>query len=339
MTFPAIIFPTVIRSKMIFPTFISRLMICPPMICLLMICPPMICPPMICLLMICPPMICPLMICPPMICPTWTYNSLSCSCILCKNITLRSWSELMAVVGKVVRRLFSKLRELRLLFTSWNTDSSRRWITFLSRFRAVKEPIPARSVLDNSCIWFCARSRNARPPRFLIAGGKVLRWHPFRFRFFKDCSNPARESSAKVTLLSESFNVFNLRVTKALLGRNLILLLERSRELRIRRVRRVSTGTESSSLSARFKPWRVSSRPRKAFWDIDSRSAFEIWILLILRPRNIPSSNLLTALLLTYTMSMGDSRAYSRSAAVSTVKLTAEHWTVSSLINNTILVT
>ncbi len=61
---------------------------------------------------------------------------------------------------------------------------------------------------------------------YLIATGKDLSWHPFIFKFFRDCSSPAIELEAKVRLFSDSFRVFNRRVTKELSGTYLILLIK-----------------------------------------------------------------------------------------------------------------
>ena len=74
----------------------------------------------------------------------------------------------MAPSGYWVSRLLSRLSELRLLFTSWNRSSSSFWITLRSRLRAVRDVRPPRSAAVMSWMWFWARSRKARPPRFLM---------------------------------------------------------------------------------------------------------------------------------------------------------------------------
>ena len=67
----------------------------------------------------------------------------------------------------------------------------------------------------------------------LRAVGTAFRWQPLRLRFFRDCSRPLRDPSDRVRLLSAILRVLSRSVTKALLGTNLILLLETSRLLRI----------------------------------------------------------------------------------------------------------
>ena len=89
---------------------------------------------------------------------------------------------------------------------------------------------------------FCARSKKARLLSALMASGTFLSWQPFRLRFLRLESRPRTELSARVRLLSAIFNVFSRRVTKALLGTNLILLPLRSSRLMSRSCRRGSTG-------------------------------------------------------------------------------------------------
>ena len=171
-------------------------------------------------------------------------------------------------------------------------------MTFLSRLRAVSEASPDSSPLPRSLIVFWARSRNARPASRERALGTSLRWQPFRFTFFSDCSSPLKAPSARVRLLSESLRVFNLIVTKALLGTYCILLLVRSRLVNKRKVLRVSTGTSVRSLSARLRPCKVSSSPRKALAEIFDNFALLICRLLIFSPLKELSAIWETSLLL-----------------------------------------
>jgi hypothetical protein len=50
----------------------------------------------------------------------------------------------------------------------------------------------------------------------------ILSWQPFRLRFLREVSNPRKQFGANVTSFPLNFSVFNLSVTKALSGRNLI---------------------------------------------------------------------------------------------------------------------
>lgn len=154
-------------------------------------------------------------------------------------LTLKSLSELMADVGNSVIKLFKRLSELRVSVTPKKTSGCSFWMMFRSRLSAVSAfmltkvpgsmilrvaefselarscPSAARCARRSACLMlFCARSRKAKPLRLAVAFGTVFSWQAFKLRFFSEVSRPRREPSARVKLLSASFNVLSLPAGK-----------------------------------------------------------------------------------------------------------------------------
>ena len=175
-------------------------------------------------------------------------------------------------MGNSVNKLFNKLKELKVSFTPRKTLRCNFWITFLSKFNAVKESnfwsTPGSIVLK----LFWAKSRKAKLLRSLTAPGISFNWQPFKFKFFSEFSKPRRALSDMVTLLSANFNVFSLNVTKALSGMYLIWLSVKSSCDKSLRGLNGDTGTLLRLLEAKLRLWSVFSKPRKAFSDTEIMS-------------------------------------------------------------------
>ena len=172
-----------------------------------------------------------------------------------EQLTRSSWSELIASIGYSVSKLFNKLNELRVSLTPSNMSLWSFCIAFLSRFRAVSASSPVNIPESIFRILFWAKSRNARPFKFLKdTPGISLRWQPFKFRFLRDDSKPRRALLDKeILLFPPNLRVRRRKVTNALSGTNFILLLVRSSCLSNLNFRNAWTGTDRSSLSAKFR--------------------------------------------------------------------------------------
>ena len=170
-------------------------------------------------------------------------------------LTRSSWSELIASIGYSVNKLFNKLNELKVSLTPSNKSLWSFCIAFLSRFNAVSASSPVNIPESIFRILFWAKSRNARPLRFLKdTPGISFRWQPFKFRFFRDDSKPRRALlDNEILLFPPNFKVRRRNVTKALSGTNFILLFVKSSCLSKRNFRNAWTGTDRSSLSAKFR--------------------------------------------------------------------------------------
>ena len=181
-------------------------------------------------------------------------------------------------------------------------------IAFLSRFRAVSASSPVNIPESIFRILFWAKSRNARPFKFLKdTPGISLRWQPFKFRFLRDDSKPRRALlDNEILLFPPNLRVRRRKVTNALSGTNFILLLVRSSCLSNRNFRNAWTGTDRSSLSAKFRLYKNQisymfrvfnpKNIKEKFYTWESSkniTSFTIWCQIMLdlptHPHQIPS--------------------------------------------------
>ena len=188
----------------------------------------------------------------------------------------KSWGSRVGPNCKL-NKLFNKLKELKVSLTPSKTFLWSFWITFRSKFKAVNESSLWSTPGCNVFKTFWAKSKKARPLRSLTALGMSFSWQPFRLRFFSDVSKPRRALSVMVTLLSANFKVFSLNVTNAFSGMYVILLSDKSNWDKSLSVLKGTTGTLRRLFVARFRLWRVFSRPRNAlsFTEIMSQAVKE----------------------------------------------------------------
>lgn len=187
--------------------------------------------------------------------------------------TRSSFSEWTAPTGNSDRRLFSKLKELKVFLTPWKAVSPKDEIKFLSKLSALSESNPSNVLTPpapgSSRIPFNDKSKKAKVFNPRTASGTRFCFVPFRFRFFRQFSKPRSENLANVTLLSISFNVdsFNRDLNESF-GIWLILFFDKSSRLSLANGLSAFTGTSSRRLSWRLRFFRCNSCPKKAFSSI-----------------------------------------------------------------------